>query len=366
MKRFIILLLIGLVAYSSRSLWLDSAKSLVPPSFIDSFQSIDFSNFSWEAIDESIKSFLSADDYVEPDEPVGIEFPDLVGPDSSLFSVHNIELGDTRAIVEEDVGSPKRVTENEYGLNWEAYHEEYHRFMMVAYDEENRVKGLYTNQDLIASTETEIQFGSNKAEVRDQLGVPQTSMRKGFFNYQLNQDEEYDLFELDDSYLTIFYDKHRDDTVTAIQIIDYDLEQSKRTLYTEESQALREGFEYQLFDLTNSSRSMNELPLLTWDDPVRETARKHSTDMAVNEYFGHTNLEGKSPFDRMADDNIRFTTAGENLAYGQFSSIFAHEGLMNSLGHRENILKKEFRNLGVGVDFNDDSQPYYTEKFFTR
>ncbi len=57
MKRFIILLLIGLVAYSSRSLWLDSAKSLVPPSFIDSFQSIDFSNFSWEAIDDRLSLF---------------------------------------------------------------------------------------------------------------------------------------------------------------------------------------------------------------------------------------------------------------------------------------------------------------------
>jgi hypothetical protein len=34
-----------------------------------------------------------------------------------------------------------------------------------------------------------------------------------------------------------------------------------------------------------------------------------------------------------------------------FSSIYAHQGLMNSLGHRKNILKKEFNTLGVGVDF---------------
>lgn len=365
MKRFIILIIIGLVAYGSRSLWLDSAKDLVPSSLTDSFQSIDFSSISLESIDESIRSFLATDEVPEPDEPVSIQFPELTGPEASLFSVHNIELGDTREEVEADIGAPKRVTENEYGLNWEAYHEDYHHFIMVAYDENNTVKSLYTNQSLIASTATDIEFGSDKAEVREQLGEPQTSMRKGLFNYKLNQDEEYDLFEMDESYITIFYDKHRDDTVTAIQLVDHDLEQSKRTLYTDESQELKEGFEYQLFDLTNSSRLMNELPLLTWDDDVRETARKHSTDMAENEFFGHTNLEGKSPFDRMTDDQINFSTAGENLAYGQFSSIFAHEGLMNSLGHRENILKQEFRNLGVGVDFNSDSQPYYTEKFFT-
>ncbi len=87
--------------------------------------------------------------------------------------------------------------------------------------------------------------------------------------------------------------------------------------------------------------------------------------MAENQYFSHTNLKGQSPFDRMEEDNIEFTTAGENLAYGQISSIFAHGGLMNSLGHRENILQEHFRNLGVGVAFNNESQPYYTKKYFS-
>ncbi|MFK4997104.1 CAP domain-containing protein [Bacillus sp. N9] len=36
---------------------------------------------------------------------------------------------------------------------------------------------------------------------------------------------------------------------------------------------------------------------------------------------------------------------------------------MNSLGHRENILKPDYTFLGVGVAFNDESQPYYTENF---
>ena len=39
---------------------------------------------------------------------------------------------------------------------------------------------------------------------------------------------------------------------------------------------------------------------------------------------------------------------------------------MNSLGHRENILKPEFRQLGVGVAFNATAQPYYTQKYYTK
>jgi uncharacterized protein YkwD len=77
-------------------------------------------------------------------------------------------------------------------------------------------------------------------------------------------------------------------------------------------------------------------------------------------------LAGQSPFDRMGEDGITFFVAGENLAYGQYNSIFAHEGLMNSAGHRENIVKPDFGYLGIGVAFNGEFQPYYTENFFNR
>ncbi|MFC6602600.1 CAP domain-containing protein [Ectobacillus funiculus] len=45
--------------------------------------------------------------------------------------------------------------------------------------------------------------------------------------------------------------------------------------------------------------------------------------------------------------------------------MFAHEGLMNSLGHRENILQENYKYLGVGVAFNNESEPYYTENFYS-
>ena len=63
-------------------------------------------------------------------------------------------------------------------------------------------------------------------------------------------------------------------------------------------------------------------------------------------------------------DHIDFNAAGENLAYGQVSSIYAHEGLMNSLGHRKNILNTHYKNLGLGVDFNEDKQPFWTERLY--
>ncbi|WHX98379.1 CAP-associated domain-containing protein [Neobacillus sp. DY30] len=289
---------------------------------------------------------------------------ELTPPTQQTFSIHNIELGNTKSDIEHNLGLANRISLNEYGTNWHAYHANYHNFFMVMYDNNNQAAGLYTNQDLLTSTNG-IKIGTSlKESVRNILGEPITKVQKGMVIYQLQEESDNDLFLLDDAYVTIFYDKHENNTVTAIQIISKTMEDHKKDFYTEASQSLKEGFEYQMFDLTNAARVNHQLPILTWDDHVRETAREHSADMAENDYFDHKNLEGQSPFDRMKEDAVAFHTAGENLAYGQLSSIFAHEGLMNSLGHRENILRQDYEYLGVGVAFNEKSQPYYTQNYY--
>ncbi|WP_409288419.1 CAP domain-containing protein [Peribacillus sp. SCS-37] len=293
-----------------------------------------------------------------------LDKPALSAPKNQVFSIYNIELGDTRSEIEKRLGKPKRETYNEYGLKWSAYHQDYQRFTMVSYDENNKAAGLYTNQDLITSTKG-IEYGSNKAEAARKLGKPLDRIQKGLISYLIPKERDYDTYLLGGTYTTIFYDKHQENTVTAIQIIRKDIEQHKRTFYARPDKGLEAGFEYQLFDLVNASRLVHGLGPLTWDAHIKQTAQKHSADMAVHHYFDHTNLQGLSPFDRMKEDNIRYRTAGENIAYGQLSSVYAHEGLMNSLGHRENILKQDYERLGVGVAFNEESQPYYTQNFFT-
>lgn len=291
--------------------------------------------------------------------------PELQTPSEKTFTIHNIGIGDQKGEVEKQLGAAKRVSMNEYGTKWHAYHENFQNFTMVSYGNDGSVNALYTNQDLIAAKNS-IKYGVPKETVRQTLGEPLGEIRKGLVFYQFQKDQDYDVYNLDDSYVTVFYDKHRNNNVTAIQIVSEKLEQGKAGFYTEASEDLKEGFEYQLFDLTNAARVVHGLGILTWDDDVRVTARKHSADMAENSYFSHTNPDGQSPFDRMAEDDIAFSVAGENLAYGQFSSIFAHEGLMNSLGHRENILKPDFKLLGVGVAFGQKHEPYFTENFYTK
>jgi uncharacterized protein YkwD len=110
----------------------------------------------------------------------------------------------------------------------------------------------------------------------------------------------------------------------------------------------RPDLEEEMLKLVNRERAANGLEPLAPDAEMTEVARKHSADMFTRGYFSHNTPENKTPFDRMRAENVRFLTAGENLALAPTLEI-AHNGLMNSPGHRANILRPQFGRLGIGV-----------------
>jgi len=110
----------------------------------------------------------------------------------------------------------------------------------------------------------------------------------------------------------------------------------------------RPDLEAKMLGLVNEERHKIGLPALAADTALRKVALEHSADMFERGYFAHLTPEGKDPFDRMREAHIHFYLAGENLALAQTLDI-AHQGLMNSKGHRENILRTGFGRVGIGV-----------------
>src|SRR5690625_7471414 len=96
--------------------------------------------------------------------------------------------------------------------------------------------------------------------VREEIGTPESIMRKGGVNHELDNNETDDLCQTDQRYITVFYDKHNNNTVTAIQIINKNMEKKKEKLFADPSDELNQGFKYQLFDLTTGRRVNYELP----------------------------------------------------------------------------------------------------------
>jgi uncharacterized protein YkwD len=118
--------------------------------------------------------------------------------------------------------------------------------------------------------------------------------------------------------------------------------------YTVANTRPRPDLEAQMLELVNHERAVAGLKPLAPDPELTEVARKHSADMFARGYFAHVNPEGQSPFDRMSAAGVKFKTAGENLALAPTLQI-AHTGLMNSPGHRANILQPSFGRLGIGI-----------------
>jgi uncharacterized membrane protein required for colicin V production len=122
--------------------------------------------------------------------------------------------------------------------------------------------------------------------------------------------------------------------------------------------------ERQMFDLVNEERTSVGFRALIWDDRLLPVGRQHSEEMFRLKYFAHQSPVSGTPFDRLKTAGITYSRAGENLAYAQSVSV-AHRGLMQSPGHRENILRPEFTHIAIGVISAGPYGRMFTQLFAT-
>ncbi|WP_134699068.1 CAP domain-containing protein [Ammoniphilus sp. YIM 78166] len=106
--------------------------------------------------------------------------------------------------------------------------------------------------------------------------------------------------------------------------------------------------EQQMLNLVNQARQANGLSPLRAHTELTRLARVKSQDMINGNYFSHQSPTHGSPFDMIRNAGIGFQTAGENIA-GNQSVDGAHTSLMNSPGHRANILSNEYNYIGIGI-----------------
>lgn len=120
--------------------------------------------------------------------------------------------------------------------------------------------------------------------------------------------------------------------------------------------------EQSMVNLVNHERTSRGIPALIVDSTMTKVAEAKSRDMFVRKYFSHADPEGKTVFDHMTDAGVIFTVVGENLAYAP-DLPSAHQGLMNSAGHRANILDTKFRRIGIGVIDSGIYGKMFTQEF---
>jgi uncharacterized protein YkwD len=125
----------------------------------------------------------------------------------------------------------------------------------------------------------------------------------------------------------------------------------------------------EVVQLTNQFRQDNGLDPLGFDPQLATAAQTHSQNMAIQDFFSHTGLEGSNIGDRVDATGYDFFTAGENIAAGYSTPEIVVDGWINSEGHRANLLNPDFTEIGVGYFFleNDTGSSnfnhYWTQVF---
>ena len=115
--------------------------------------------------------------------------------------------------------------------------------------------------------------------------------------------------------------------------------------------------------ITNSVRARAGCGPVTPSARLSNAAWQHSRDMAGRGYFSHGSPGGGSPGSRVRAAGYRWSTYGENIAWGQPDARTVMNAWMNSPGHRANILNCRFRNVGVAVAYDSRGVPFWTQDF---
>lgn len=104
-----------------------------------------------------------------------------------------------------------------------------------------------------------------------------------------------------------------------------------------------------MIDLTNDSRKEAGLKALTPNELLTLAAQGKAEDMFTNQYFEHVSPEGVTPWYWIRAAGYEYIYAAENLAIDFVTAEGAHNALMRSPGHRENILGLNYKEIGVAV-----------------
>ncbi len=144
-----------------------------------------------------------------------------------------------------------------------------------------------------------------------------------------------------------------------------------------DTRALEETEEADLIAAINNERTRRGLGPLAEDPLLNVTARTHSREMCSLGYFDHVSPTSGSqtPLDRYlaglrawGEGKPEAALVGENIFFASatdavYNASYAHASLMNSPGHRANILEKRFTKVGVGLYRDSQGRFWVTEMF---
>ena len=270
-----------------------------------------------------------------------------------------------------EIGKPDRVEPSEYGYDWWIYNRDL-QFMVGVVD--GHVNQVYTADTASDVSPFIIEQGAEdiyRVTILETEVV--TQVDDSLYTFTLNGDDVKTrlLVEYEGVYAQLYIDGV-DEVLEAVRFIDpmtlvlhqpYDMAYMGEIVLPHRPSSnvqmeVDRAMERQIFELTNTYRAKHDVNAVLSDYYLSEVARKHSEDMAREDYLSHESPVSGNFADRLKEAKIEQRKAGENIASNYVDAIEAVHGWLNSPAHREVLLDKDFTHLGTGA-----YSKYYTQNF---
>lgn len=264
------------------------------------------------------------------------------------FQFQGVHINAKEGFLRAVLGAPDRIDESRFNFDWYVYNKDLETYIQFGVFH-GVVVAMYSNSDSWMS-QSGLKLGMSKPEVRNLMDQ---------IDAEYDQESDY---VYDEKLIRLYYDQNDGDTLAGVFMVRQDFTMTNPDFNKEK---VRVSMEKQLLDQANALRARHFLEPLEEDSRAGEVARAHSKDMAVRNFFSHDNPDGLTPFQRMKQAGISYSSAGENIAAGQLNAIAVHDAWVNSAGHRKNILSPLYEKLGVGTYYGGEYGVYYTQDFYT-
>ena len=300
--------------------------------------------------------------------------------ESSLQGTTELPAGSLGALIGKDMqtliaslGKPTRKEPSAYGYTWFIYNSDVHQYVQIGVLDE-KVVTLYAIGKETNIAPFEIDQSVENIFINNLIAPEVTLKQDGSsFQFELSENDlnTRPLIKVGNIYAQLYIDRYSGvlssvrflDGETLIKLQPYEMLYLGNLieaveLSKDEWEKIEEGTELQILDITNVIRAKHDFGKLSWDEKTATVAYAHSKDMKEADYFAHVSEEYGTLSDRLVAADVPFQLAGENIAAQYSDGPAVVEGWLNSKGHREALLNKEFTHLGVGV-----YQRYYTQNF---
>ncbi|KGX88571.1 CAP domain-containing protein [Pontibacillus litoralis] len=287
-------------------------------------------------------------------------------------------MGQSEERIIEQFGQPVRRDETSYAYSWWIY-KWADNYMQIGMQDGKVVTVYRIGEDLALPS---IETGANFVDVWETFDAKQSqeveiNNKRGSFQLQLTEQDlkQRPLLHVQENiYMQLYFDT-LNDALSSVRLVTDDVLLQHRSyemyyrgtlpevtpLSSKDWMEIETNTAQQVFDITNHIRKRWKQSPLKWDEQVASVAFQHSKDMKQNNYFSHIAQDGNGLKERLEKGEVRYLSAGENIAAQYPDAPAVVEGWLNSEGHREALLHESYTHLGVGV-----YRYYYTQNFIEK